>query len=169
MTYCQYQNMKSIFEIFPKFACGRYVYFFLFAFAVALACGKSSSSAQATGNVSDPAGNINYSGTFMKSDLIDSTMGNGSVNGVFNPSTLTLKYTITWHSLSSEPIAMHFHDNGPVIITITGFPVSTDQTFSGTATFTSQQANDLASGYIFVMIHTQTYVSGEIMAPLKKE
>jgi CHRD domain len=161
--------MKNILSFFPKCFCGRNGYLFLFAFAGAVACGKSSSSARAGGSISGSGSNINYTGTFMKSDLVDSTMGNGSVMGVFNPATLTFNYTITWHSLSSEPIAMHFHDNGPVIITITGFPVSTDQTFSGTANFSTQQASDLALGYIFVMIHTQTYVGGEIMAPLKKE
>ncbi|SRR5579871_93286 len=129
-----------------------------------ISCGKTNSNASS--NI--PSTTVNYAGNFMKTDS-STTSANGKVSVVFNPSTLTLSYTITWHSLSSEPIAMHFHDNGPVIVSITGYPVATDQTFSGTAKFTSTQASDLASGYIYVMIHTTKYSGGEIMAPLSKQ
>jgi hypothetical protein len=80
-----------------------------------------------------------------------------------------MTYSFTWHSLTSQPIAMHFHDNGPVIITITGFPAATDQTMSGTAAFSTTQTDDLEGGRIFVMIHTTNYPGGEIMAPIVKQ
>jgi hypothetical protein len=136
--------------------------FSLVAFVVLLgSCGKTNTDN--TANI--PENTINYVGTFRKTDSTI-TAANGSVMAVFNKTTSQLSYTITWHSLSSNPIAMHFHDNGPVIVSITGYPVSTDQSFSGIANFSTTQANDLALGYIFVMIHTANFPSGEIIAPL---
>jgi hypothetical protein len=139
----------------------------LFIIYLLTACGKSSSG-NGTESGTNPSGNVNYSGTFMKTDSA-TTSAYGTVTGVFNPATLKYSYTITWHALSSKPIAMHFHDNGPVIISITGFPVATDQSLTGTATFSTTQASDLALGYIFVMIHTINFPGGEIMAPLVKQ
>ncbi|HLI92228.1 MAG TPA: CHRD domain-containing protein, partial [Puia sp.] len=90
----------------------------------------------------------------------------GSVMATFDPTTLTLTYSISWTSLTSLPVAMHFHDNGPVIVIITGFPVARTGTVSGTCALTSGQATDLANGGIYAMIHTVNYNSGEIYAPL---
>ncbi|HEY4874796.1 MAG TPA: CHRD domain-containing protein [Puia sp.] len=132
--------------------------------ALFVSCGKKNSS----DNGNNPSDNITYIGTFMKTDSTTTT-ATGTFTGVFNKSTLQMTYSFTWHALSSQPIAMHFHDNGPVIIAITGFPVATDQTMTGTATFSTIQAEDLASGFIFVMIHTTDYPGGEIMAPIVKQ
>ncbi|HLY68932.1 MAG TPA: CHRD domain-containing protein [Puia sp.] len=129
-----------------------------------VSCGKGS--ANTSGN--NPSNNVTYVGTFMKMDST-TTSATGTYTGVFDKTTLQMTYSFSWHSLSSTPIAMHFHDNGPVIISITGFPAATTQTMAGTATFTSVQAQDLASGYVFVMIHTANYPGGEIMAPLVKQ
>ncbi len=136
------------------------VIFFVFS-----SCGKSSSGST---SVNNPNATVNYAGTFMKTDST-TTSANGSVKATFNTVTNQITYTITWHSLTTNPIAMHFHDNGPVIVTLTGYPVATDQTSSGTVTFSNTQAEDLASGLIFVMIHTSKYPGGEIMAPLVKQ
>ena len=134
------------------------------AFSSVISCGKKTAGNQTP----IPSQTINYTGTFKKMDSATSS-ASGTVSVAFNPSTLAVAYSITWHSLSSLPIAMHFHDNGPVIITITGYPISLDQTFSGTTSFDNTQATDLASGYIFIMIHTTNYPGGEIMAPLVKQ
>ena len=128
-------------------------------------CGKSSSGST---SVNNPNSTVNYVGTFMKTDST-TTSANGSVTATFNTATNQLSYTIIWHSLTSQPIAMHFHDNGPVIVTIMGYPVATDQTLTSTANFSTTQSQDLASGLIFVMIHTSKYPGGEIMAPLVKQ
>jgi hypothetical protein len=129
-----------------------------------ISCGKKSTS----DNGNNPSNNVTYVGTFMKTDST-TTSATGTFTGSFNKSTLQMTYSFTWHALSSQPIAMHFHDNGPVIIAISGFPAATDQTMTGTATFSTIQAQDLASGFIFVMIHTANYPGGEIMAPLVKQ
>ncbi|HEX4372875.1 MAG TPA: CHRD domain-containing protein [Puia sp.] len=129
-----------------------------------ISCGKKSSG----NGGNNPSNNVNYAGTFMKSDST-TTSASGTFTGVFNKTTLQMTYSFTWHSLTSQPIAMHFHDNGPVIITITGFPAATDQTMSGAATFSTTQTDDLEGGRIFVMIHTTNYPGGEIMAPLVKQ
>lgn len=133
-------------------------------FILFLSCGKNSSY-----NSNSSAQLINYSGSFMKSAPQDSTSGMGTVSATFNLSTLQLKYTISWNSLSSTPIAMHFHDKGPVIVPINGFPANLSGTISGVATLTSTQATDLSEGSIYAMIHTQNYVDGEIMATLVKQ
>jgi hypothetical protein len=165
--------MKNI-SVFTKNIKSSLVITFLFIVSITFfSCGKKSSSVggnNANNNNSDPTYyNVNYSGTFMKSNVADSTSGNGTVAVVFNTSTLQLSYTITWHGLSSMPVAMHFHDNGPVIITITGYPVATDQSMSGMAKLTPSQVSDLTTGLLYVMIHTKNYPDGEIMAPIVKQ
>jgi hypothetical protein len=133
----------------------------------AMSCSKKSNSNSATSN---PMANmVSYTGVFVKSGTQDSSMATGNVVATFNTMTLELQYTITWHNLTSLPVAMHFHDAGPIIVYITGFPVATDQSVSGVATLTSEQATDLANGLIYAMIHTQNYGAGEIMAPMKKQ
>jgi hypothetical protein len=139
---------------------------FCILLAMVGSCGKKSSGGAINGN--DPSNFVNYAGMFMKTDST-TTAANGTVTGSFNKVTSVLTYTITWHALTSTPIAMHFHDNGPVIITITGYPVATDQSMSATATFDETQATDLAGGRVFVMIHTVNYPGGEIMAPLVRK
>lgn len=109
---------------------------------------------------------VNYTGTFIPFGSTDTSKATGAVTASFNQTTLVLTYYISWNSLSSLPIAMHFHDNGPVIVMITGFPVALSGSVSGTCTLTSEQATDLANGGIYAMIHTINYNSGEIYATL---
>ena len=155
--------MKSILTKIEKNNHYSIIFSLCVIFFAFTSCGKKSSSSD-----NNPNNTVNYVGTFMKTDST-TTLANGSVTGTFNTVTSQLSYTIIWHSLTSQPIAMHFHDNGPVIITIMGYPVATDQTMTSTATFTNTQAEDLASGLVFVMIHTTNYPGGEIMAPLVKQ
>jgi CHRD domain-containing protein len=133
--------------------------------ALFISCGKSSSSG---GSINAPHNFVTYSGTFMKTDSTN-TLASGTVTGTFDQTNSQLTYSITWHSLTSTPIAMHFHDNGPVIITITGYQAATDQSMTGKASFSTTQTDDLEGGRIFVMIHTVNYPGGEIMAPLVKQ
>jgi hypothetical protein len=131
----------------------------------AISCSKSSSY----GTTTAPDPNVQYAGTFMSSDAHDTTLATGSVDATFNTSTRDMTYNIKWNTLTTLPVGMHFHDDGPVIIQITGFPVSLTGSISGKANFTTNQANDLVGGKIFVMIHTEKYPSGEIMATLLKK
>jgi len=111
---------------------------------------------------------VSYTGTFINHGSPDTSTATGLVTATFDPTTLTLTYSISWSSLTSLPIMMHFHDNGPVIVTITGWPVAQTGTVSGTCKFTSAQATDLVNGGIYAMIHTVNYSAGEIYAPLVK-
>ncbi|HTS44031.1 MAG TPA: CHRD domain-containing protein [Puia sp.] len=129
-----------------------------------LSCGKGSSYGSST---TSPI--VSYAGTFAKSSPGYISNATGTVKATFNTTTLQLSYQLTWDSLSTTPIAMHFHDDGPVIVPINGYPVAQSGTVQGVATLTSQQSQDLAAGLIYAMIHTSTYTSGEIQAYLKKQ
>jgi hypothetical protein len=107
---------------------------------------------------------VSYSGNFVKSTATVVTSGTGTVTATFNKTTSVLTYTLNWSGLGSNAAAMHFHDAGPVIYPITGFPTATSGTVSGTVTFTAAQAADLAAGKIYAQIHTTTIPSGEILA-----
>jgi hypothetical protein len=130
---------------------------------LAISCGKKSASQGGTGQSGGP---VQYTGTFVNASSPDSSKATGSVAASFDPTTLTLTYSISWAALTSMPIEMHFHDNGPVIVVITGFPVAQTGTISGTCKLTAAQAVDLAKGGIYAMIHTVNYGAGEIDAPL---
>jgi hypothetical protein len=105
-----------------------------------------------------------YSGNFVKSTATVVTSGTGTVTATFDKTTSVLTYTINWSGLGSNVAAMHFHDAGPVIYPITGFPAATSGSVSGTVTFTTAQAADLAAGKIYAQIHTTSIPSGEILA-----
>lgn len=112
---------------------------------------------------------VDYAGSFVKSTDGVTTSATGTTTASFDSNTSELSFTITWSGLTSGIQDIHFHDNGPVIIDLDGFPVSTSGTFSGTATLTSQQAADLSGGKIYSQIHTQDFMSGEIRATLIKD
>lgn len=80
-----------------------------------------------------------------------------------------LDYSIHWNSLTSLPIAIHFNDKDSILIGLPVFPRVISDSIAGTAFITSEQANDLASGYVIVMIHTIKYPYGEVMATMNKQ
>ena len=111
---------------------------------------------------------VAYSGTFVKSDSTNITSATGTLTASLNPGTKELSYTFTWQGLSGNAVGMHIHDNGPVIVPISGFPQATSGTYSGKATLTDAQINDLIAGKLYGQIHTENYPAGEIMAVLTK-
>lgn len=111
---------------------------------------------------------VKYSGEFVKSGDAVETSATGTATATFDPTTLVLSYKLTWSGLTSNAAAMHFHDAGPVIVPITGFEQATSGTYSGTATLTAEQANDLAAGKIYAQIHSVNIPGGEIKATLSK-
>ena len=113
-------------------------------------------------------GSASYSGTFVKSSTTVVSSASGTESATFNSATMVLSYTLSWSGLSSNPSAMHFHDNGPVIAEISGFSPNVNGSVSGTVTLTPQQSTDLASGKIYAQIHTLNNPSGEIKATLSK-
>jgi hypothetical protein len=111
---------------------------------------------------------VNYTGIFAKSsDAVVST-ATGTATATFDPTTLVLTYTLNWSGLTSNAASMHFHDAGPVIYPITGFAAATTGSLSGSVTLTATQATDLATGKIYVQIHTVNIPAGEILATLSQ-
>jgi CHRD domain-containing protein len=138
----------------------------LFFLLILAGCGKTYTNSS-SGNSS--ASEVKYGGSFMVTDSTESSTAYGSVTATFNIVSHALDYTISWHSLTTSPVGMHFHDAGPIIIKINNFPVALDGTVSGSAVLSSNQADDLAAGSIYAMIHSQKYPNGEIMAYLFKQ
>lgn len=113
-----------------------------------------------------PSNTVNYSGTFVKSNDQVTTSATGTTTATFNTSSRELSFTISWSTLGSIPVGMHFHDNGPIIIPIEGFAATTAGSYSAKATLTTAQAADLAAGKIYAQIHTANYPGGEVIATL---
>ncbi|POY36935.1 hypothetical protein C3K47_07680 [Solitalea longa] len=129
--------------------------------AVLVACSKSDD--QSNGDKQ-----VQFTATFTKSNGSVVSAATGTVSGTYNPSTYELTYTINWNNLTSTVADMHFHDNGPIIIHIEGFPTAITGTFSGKAIFTATQGADLMAGKVYVQIHTANFPGGEIIAALNK-
>ncbi|MEJ5960860.1 CHRD domain-containing protein [Pedobacter immunditicola] len=111
---------------------------------------------------------VNYSGNFVKSNDNVTTTATGTTTATYNTTTRELSYILTWTGLGSDPVGMHFHDAGPIIVPIENFPVAVSGTYSGKATLTVEQANDLAAGRIYSQIHTVNFPGGEVIATLTK-
>ncbi len=129
-------------------------------------CSKKSSDGDPDPN---PPATVEYKATFVKSASNVTTSATGTVTGNFNTSTRELSYTVNWNGLTSEVVDMHFHDAGPVIIHISGFPTAVTGQHVAKATFTADQASDLAKGQVYVQIHTANYPGGEIIGVLTKK
>ena len=110
--------------------------------------------------------NIQYTGIFSPADPHDTTRAYGMVTGTYNSLSHYFDYSIHWDSLSSLPIAIHINDKDSIMIGLPVFPRVLSDSVSGTAIISSEQAADLSSGYVFVMIHTIKYPYGEIMASI---
>ncbi|HMH33974.1 MAG TPA: CHRD domain-containing protein, partial [Puia sp.] len=125
--------MKNISTLSVRSTCRLLTFALILVAIVSASCGKSKTG---TDNSSSTA---TYSGTFVPSDGLDTTKAIGTVKATFDSSTLVLSYLISWSSLTSIPVAMHFHDDGPVIVQLSGFPVSGTGNLEGKATFTVAQ------------------------------
>lgn len=112
---------------------------------------------------------VNYSASFVKSGDNVTTSATGTVTGKYNKTTRELTYSVSWNALTSTVADMHFHDDGPVIIHIEGFPTAvTGSMENKKATFTESQAADLAAGKVYIQIHTANFPGGEVIATLGK-
>jgi len=111
---------------------------------------------------------VSYAGNFVKSSDNVTTTATGTTTATYNTTTRELSYVITWSGLGSNPVGMHFHDAGPIIIPIDNFPVTLSGTYTGKATLTVDQGNDLAAGKLYAQIHTVNFPAGEILATLTK-
>jgi len=153
--------MKTINDLFKEKTT--WIGFLMIFFFVGLAsCGDDSD----TDEMVDMK--VNYSADFVAATNEVTTSATGSATATYDPATMELSYSATWSGLGSNAVNMHFHNNGPVMVGIPGFPEATGGTVSGKITLTSQQVSDLAAGQIYMMIHTVDYPGGEINATLLK-
>lgn len=151
--------MKTIVKLLminPQ-SCGVFLLFVLIGVA---SCKKTDTT--------EMSSTVSYSGTFVKSADTVVTSASGTVSATFDLTSRVLSYTVTWSGLTSNAANMHFHDAGPVIYPITGFAEASSGTLSGSVTLTAAQASDLASGKIYVQIHTVNIPLGEILANLSQ-
>ncbi|WP_052308617.1 CHRD domain-containing protein [Solitalea canadensis] len=130
--------------------------------------GFSSCSSSNDDNPSPGNTKVLYSGTFAKSNNTVTTTATGAVSAELNTSNNELSYSISWNNLTSAVGDMHFHDNGPIIVHIEGFPTTVSGSFSGKTTLTAGQVTDLGGGKIYVQIHTVNFPGGEVIATLTK-
>src|SRR5690349_12011952 len=148
--------MKTSFSFFK--ANSTALLLVLCAGLVTVSCKKSDNSSDNSNTKQS------YSGSFAKSTAEVQTSATGTLTGTFDPSTMDLSYSFNWTNLSSKPVGMHIHDNGPIIIPIEGFQAATTGTFSSTARLTTDQAADLKAGKLYVQIHTENFPAGEVIA-----
>lgn len=91
------------------------------------------------------------------------TSAKGTVDATYDPSTMTLTWTIDYSGLSGEPTAAHFHGpaaagkSAPPVV-----PVAIPDLKKGSATLTEEQADELSSGMLYFNIHTAAHPGGEI-------
>lgn len=99
------------------------------------------------------------------------TTGKGMGMFMYEPSTHTLTYEVTYEGLTGPAVAAHIH--GPADPGQNAGPVvpfaSAASPIKGTATLTDAQAAELAAGKYYVNIHTAANKGGEIRGQILKQ
>jgi hypothetical protein len=95
--------------------------------------------------------------------------GTGSVAVTYDTASKKLSWKGTYSGLTGPATAAHFHagekgKNGGVVIPIA--PATSP--LEGSATLTDAQAADLASGKLYVNVHTAANKAGEIRGQVEK-
>ena len=92
----------------------------------------------------------------------------GQFQGDFDPDTGTMSYTMGYTNLTGAPTAAHLH--GPADATDNaGVLVPLDVSGEGEVTLTAEQAELLASGLVYVNVHTEAHPDGEIRGQITLE
>ncbi len=93
----------------------------------------------------------------------------GTVQATLNTRTNLVKYTLTWTGLSGPVVAAHFHGPAPageeagVLVPIPS-PYKSGQ--HGSVLLSSEQAEALQNGQVYVNLHTAAQPNGEARAQL---
>jgi len=98
--------------------------------------------------------------------------GSGTVDVSYDTASKTVTWNGSYTNLSGPPTAAHFHageagKNGGVAVPIFS-AANAKNTFSGSATLTDAQANDLMTGKWYVNIHTAAHKAGEVRGQVEK-
>ncbi|GAB6967195.1 CHRD domain-containing protein [Komagataeibacter kakiaceti JCM 25156] len=93
----------------------------------------------------------------------------GLVRAALNTRTNLVKYTLTWTGLSGPVTAAHFHGPAPVgeeagVLVPIPAPYKSGQ--RGSVLLSSEQAQALQNGQIYVNLHTDALPNGEARAQL---
>ncbi len=112
---------------------------------------------------------VKFSGQLSGMNEIPSTpsMGNGTVEAMFNKETNELTWTVTYSGLTGPAMSAHFHGpasaeaNAGVVVGLKG-PL--DSPIKGSAMLTAEQSKDLLAGKWYVNIHTKAHPGGEVRA-----
>jgi hypothetical protein len=114
---------------------------------------------------------VNYKATLSAKNEVPPTdsQGTGSVAITYDTTSKKLTWKGTYSGLTGPATAAHFHagekgKNGGVVIPIA--PATSP--LEGSATLTDAQAADLASGKLYVNVHTAANKAGEIRGQVEK-
>lgn len=96
------------------------------------------------------------------------TKGSGTADLTYDPTTHVMTWSITYSGLSSPVTMAHFHGpaaagknaNPEIWLTKKGKPVG--KTIKGQATLNTKEAQQLASGDLYINVHTKKHPAGEI-------
>ena len=96
----------------------------------------------------------------------------GSATVTLDAAETTITVDVTFSGLTGGAVsAALIHvaapgTNGPLVITLSGFPAATSGTYSQSFAITSAQVSDLRAGLHYVNIHNATFPGGEIRGQL---
>jgi len=96
------------------------------------------------------------------------TSGTGSADITYDPATRKISWSITYSGLSSPATMAHIHgpadsgQKGPVVIWLSAQGTSPSSPIKGDATLTPEQAATLATGQLYINVHSQSHPAGEI-------
>lgn len=101
----------------------------------------------------------------------NASAGKGTADATFDTASKKLTWKVTFSGLSGPATAAHFHGpaepgkNAGVAVPIPG----TASPMEGSATLTDAQAADLATGKVYVNVHTAANKGGEIRGQVTKK
>ncbi len=97
----------------------------------------------------------------------------GVADFVLERDTLRLSWTVTFDSLTSEPIGLHVHGPvpaeglAPIIFPLVDGDI--ESPVRGERTLTTGEVSILVQNWAYVNLHTQQYPEGEIRGGIKKQ
>ena len=97
--------------------------------------------------------------------------GTGTADIDYDPATKKLSWKLTYSGLTGPATAAHFHgpaEAGKDAGVEVAIPGATSSPAEGSATLTDAQAADLASGKLYVNVHTAANPGGEIRGQVTK-